>query len=97
VKKKNLAEILLLIFLCHLVLAFSTNLDVFKFRFLLLWKRERREEKVDRSFLICGGIFKQSIMEARNRLGIGLSYRPARLHSLAELVPWNQFLGSLKV
>jgi hypothetical protein len=28
---------------------------------------------------------------------IGLSYRPARLNSLAELVSWNQFLGSLKV
>jgi hypothetical protein len=40
------------------------------------------------------GIFKQS-MGARNR--IGLPYRPARLHCLAELVPWNQFLGSLKV
>ncbi len=42
------------------------------------------------------GIFKQS-MGARNRVGIGLPYRPARLHSLAELVPWNRFLGSLKV
>jgi hypothetical protein len=42
------------------------------------------------------GIFKQS-MGARNRVGIRLSYRPARLHSLAELVPWNRFLGSLKV
>jgi hypothetical protein len=41
-------------------------------------------------------IFKQS-MWARNRVGIGLSYRPARLHSLAELVPWNRFLGSLKL
>jgi hypothetical protein len=40
------------------------------------------------------GIFKQS-MGGRNRVGIGLSYRPARLHSLAELVPWNRFLGSL--
>jgi hypothetical protein len=39
---------------------------------------------------------KQSV-GARNRLRIGLSYRPARLvHSLAELVPWNQFSGSLK-
>ncbi len=28
---------------------------------------------------------------------VGLSYRPSRLHSLAELVPWNSFLGSLKV
>jgi hypothetical protein len=42
------------------------------------------------------GIFKQS-MGARNQVGIGLSYRPSRLHSLAELVPWNRFLGSLKV
>jgi hypothetical protein len=41
-------------------------------------------------------ISKQS-MGARNRVGIGLSYRPAKLHSLAELVPWNRFLGSLKV
>ncbi len=27
---------------------------------------------------------------------LGLSYRPARLHRLAESTPWNQFLGSLK-
>ncbi len=46
--------------------------------------------------LISAGIFKQSI-GARNRVGIGMSYRSARLHSLAELVPWNRFLGSLKV
>jgi hypothetical protein len=39
------------------------------------------------------GIFKQSML-ARNRIGIRLSYRPARL---AELIPWNRFLGSLKV
>jgi hypothetical protein len=36
-------------------------------------------------------IFKQT-MEARNRVGIGLSYRPAW-----QLVPWNRFLGYLKV
>jgi hypothetical protein len=35
-------------------------------------------------------------MEARNRVGIGLSYRAARLDNLAELVLWNRFLGSLK-
>jgi hypothetical protein len=46
--------------------------------------------------LSSAGIFKQS-MGARNRVGIGLSYRAARLHSLPELVPWNQLLGSLKV
>ena len=32
----------------------------------------------------CAGIFKQS-MGARNRVGIGLSYRPARLEKLY----WN--------
>ncbi len=45
---------------------------------------------------IRAGIFKES-MGVRNRVGIGLSYRPARLHWLAELIPWNRFLGSLKV
>ncbi len=42
---------------------------------------------------LCAGIFKQSM----NRAGIGFSYRSARLHSLAALVPWNRFLDSLKV
>ncbi len=42
------------------------------------------------------GIFKQSV-RARNREEIGLSYRPARLHRLAELIPWNRFLGSINV
>jgi hypothetical protein len=36
-------------------------------------------------------------MGARNRVGIGLSYRPARLHRLAESIPWNRFLGSIKI
>ncbi len=31
--------------------------------------------------------FLNNLLGARNRVGIGLSYRPARLHSLAELVP----------
>jgi hypothetical protein len=34
------------------------------------------------------GNFKLS-MRALNRVEIGLSYRPARLHSLAKLVHWN--------
>ncbi len=42
------------------------------------------------------GIFKHS-MRTRNRVGIGLSYRSARLHRLAELIHSNQFLGFLKV
>ncbi len=33
-------------------------------------------------------IFKKS-MGARNRGGRGLSYRPARLHRLAEFIPWT--------
>jgi hypothetical protein len=42
------------------------------------------------------GIFKKS-MGDRNREGKGLSYRPARLHRLAEFIPWNRFPGSLNV
>ncbi len=34
----------------------------------------------------CAGILEQS-MGARNRVGIGLSYRPARLRRLAEAIP----------
>jgi hypothetical protein len=48
------------------------------------------------SLSLGAGIFKQSV-GARNRLGIGLSYRPSRLHRMVELIPWNLFLGSLKV
>jgi hypothetical protein len=42
------------------------------------------------------GIFKKS-MGARNRRGIGLSYRPARLHGLAEFIPLNQFRGPINI
>ncbi len=38
---------------------------------------------------------KQSV-GARNLAGIWLSYQPARLQRLAEVDPWNRFLGSLK-
>jgi hypothetical protein len=43
-------------------------------------------DKLDMERKYSVGIFKQSI-GIRNRVGIGLSLRPARLHSLAELVP----------
>jgi hypothetical protein len=46
--------------------------------------------------IYCAGILEQS-MGARNRVGKGLPYRPARLHRLEESIPWNRFLGSLKV
>jgi hypothetical protein len=42
------------------------------------------------------GILEQS-MGARNRVGIGLSHWPARLHRQAESISRNRFLGSLKV
>jgi hypothetical protein len=42
------------------------------------------------------GILEQS-RGARNRVGIRLSYRPARLHRLAESYPLNRLLGSIKV
>ncbi len=45
---------------------------------------------------IWAGIFKES-MGARDRGGIELSYRPARLHRLPEFIPWNRFLGSINV
>jgi hypothetical protein len=48
------------------------------------------------SSLIRAGIFKAS-MGARNRGGRGLSYRPARLHRLAEFIPWNRFRGPINV
>ncbi len=47
-----------------------------------VWKRLR------------AGILEQSL-GAKNRAGIGLYYRPTRLHRLADLIPWNQLLGSL--
>jgi hypothetical protein len=42
----------------------------------------------------CAGILGQSL-GVRNRVGIGLSYRPARLHRLAESIP--RLLWSLKI
>ncbi len=49
-----------------------------------------------RPLLSWAGIFKKS-MAARNRGGIGLPYRPARLHRLADSNPRNRFLVSLNV
>jgi hypothetical protein len=41
--------------------------------------------------------FLNNLWGARNRLGIGLSYRPARLRRLAEFIPLNRFLGYINV
>jgi hypothetical protein len=45
---------------------------------------------------IRAGIFRKS-MGAWHRVGIGLSYRPARLNRLAELMLRNRLLGSINV
>jgi len=39
---------------------------------------------------------RSPVLEFLNNLW-GLGTEPARLHNLAELVPWNRFLGFLKV
>ncbi len=44
----------------------------------------------------CAGILEQS-MGAWKQVGIGLLHQSATLHRQAELIPWNQFLVSLKV
>jgi hypothetical protein len=68
-----------------------------RFFFKILEKKKKKDgDRLRGGVKTSAGIFKQS-MGARNRVGIGLSYRPDRLHRLAELIPWNRFLGSLKV
>jgi hypothetical protein len=74
--------------------SFSEKTRISQAQYFELFLSSSSHAKKDKE--LSAGIFKQS-MGARNRGGIGLSYRPARLHSLAELVPWNRFLGSLKV
>ncbi len=44
-----------------------------------------------------GGRRCSASLETRNRVGIGLSHRLAWLHRPAEWIPWNWFLGSIKV
>jgi hypothetical protein len=58
-----------------------------------IWRIVGRIESVPSA-----GSFKQST-GPRNRVGIRLSYTgpPGYTHSLAELVIWNWFLGSLEV
>jgi hypothetical protein len=61
-----------------------------------LWCKNHEIRAVENS----AGIFKQSV-GVRNRVGIGLSYRSARLKRLAELIPClayslESILGLLK-
>ncbi len=63
----------------------------------LRWRGSATQlSSVQYSKVPCTRILEQS-MGARKRVRIGLSYRPARIHRLAESIPWNWFLGSLKV
>ncbi len=55
-----------------------------------------RPKKYVSGYTTLAGILELSLW-ARNRIRIGLSYRPARLHRLTESIPCNRFLGSLKV
>jgi hypothetical protein len=50
----------------------------------------------EENYLPRAGIFKKS-MGARHQVGIGLLYRLARLHRLAEFIPWNRFRGPIHV
>ncbi len=73
--------------LCHCVIFLAS---------FICAKHNRYTEYTQLNTMSCAGIFKLS-RGARNRVGIGLSYRPARLTHQGELVPRNRFLGSLKV
>jgi hypothetical protein len=46
------------------------------------------------AIFFCAWILEQ-FMGDSYRIGIGLSYRAARLHLQAESIPWKRFLGSL--
>jgi hypothetical protein len=54
------------------------------------------KESIPPTCVASAGIFKQS-MGARNQVGKGLSYRPAMLLRPTDPIPWNRFLGCLKV
>ncbi len=59
-------------------------------------RRRGRTAREDTPKISRAGIFKKS-MGARHRGGIGFSYRPARLHRLAEFIPWNQCQGPINI
>jgi hypothetical protein len=63
--------------------------------FMKLIKGKERELFFDHSNLTSAGILE--FMGARNQVGTGLSYRPARVHRLSDSIPWNRLLGSLNV
>jgi hypothetical protein len=64
-----------------------------------LWQYEKQKEiNANRFFGQKSELeFLKQSMGARNRVGKGLLYQRAGLHSLAEFIYWNQFLGSINV
>ncbi len=60
------------------------------------WGMELAEVVGTRANAASAGILEHP-MGARNLVGIGLSDQPDRLHRLADSIPWNRVLGSLKV
>jgi hypothetical protein len=70
------------------------NRDCLNGDFLPFLRQSR--QKLGKGSLSCAGIFKQSV-GTRKRVGIGLSYRPARLHRLlAEFDSLDSIPGLLK-
>ena len=65
------------------------NEDFYLPLYLPLW--DQTQQNLPSHGNLSAGIFKQS----RNLVGIGLSYRPARLHRLAESIPWNASMTSV--
>ncbi len=70
----------------HQLLTSFNFIFILSSSFLHILGRKNQHTKTQTRKHQCG-IFKQS-MGARNRVGTGLSYRSARRHRLAELIPW---------
>jgi hypothetical protein len=64
--------------LCFLATPLSEPATIFAYKFCAAAGKLSAETVHHDFVLICAGIFKQSV-GARNQVGIGLSYRPARL------------------
>ncbi len=57
------------------------------------WQSLQQEARVRSELEFLNSLWGLGTMQ----VGIGLSYRPARLHRLAEFIPQNRFLGSINV
>ncbi len=77
-----------------------------RIRLQLPYNYQTHQSSNQRIFLFTYGVnqyfnpvleFLNNLWGYKNQVGIEELYWPARLLSLSELVPWNRFLGSLKV